>query len=270
MIDAFITADGELTMKNIKNYQATLVMTNTNEFTLFDDTDSVDIPVNSIAFIEKGIKFNVRVKKTNKKEKSKPYDICPVDRGSIGLILDVFSKNINTHGTSLNHSGTRLLSEKVFSFVASDMDKYIFSSLSTSRRNNVLFASKIMHLLSMLQCRDKLFLSIVASSSRTFSDKIIEFVENDIQKKWKISDLADLFFCSEITIRKKLEKENINFSQLMLDIRMKHAARRLLQTECNVSAVANSVGISNKSYFIRLFKDYYGVTPKKYYFALMG
>lgn len=68
MIDAFITADGELTMKNIKNYQATLVMTNTNEFTLFDDTDSVDIPVNSIAFIEKGIKFNVRVKKQIKKK----------------------------------------------------------------------------------------------------------------------------------------------------------------------------------------------------------
>ncbi len=73
-----------------------------------------------------------------------------------------------------------------------------------------------MHLLSVLQCRNKIFLSIVASPSKTFSDKIIELVENKIQK--------------------------------MEDIR----------------------SCSNKYYFIRLFKDYYGITPKKYYFALMG
>lgn len=267
MIDAFITADELFTMRNIKNYQATLIMTNACEFTLFDGVDSVNIPANSIAFLEKGINFNASIK-IKKKGNTKPYDTCPVDSNSIGLILDIFSK-INTHLTPLSSTGTRTLSEKIFSFAASDLDSSVFKSLSASRENDVLFVSKTMQLLSMLQRRDKLFLSMAASSSKTFSDKIIEFVENDINRKWKISDFADLFFCSEITIRKKLEKEKINFSQLILDIRMKHAARRLLQTECNVSAVANSVGISNKSYFIRLFKDYYGITPKKYYSALV-
>ncbi|MED8995627.1 helix-turn-helix transcriptional regulator [Escherichia coli] len=268
MIDTFITADKFFTMKNIKNYQFTLIMTNTCEFTLFDGTDSVAIPANSIGFLEKGINFdvNVNVKKNGNTE---PYVVCPVDNSSINLILDVFSKN-NSRVSHLNTTGTRTLSEKVFSFTASDMDKFIFNSLFSSGEDNVLFVSGIMQLLSRLQCRDKLFLSIVASSSRTFSDKIIEYVERDMQKKWKISDLADLFFCSEITIRKKLERENINFSGLILDIRMKHAARVLLQTECNISVVANSVGISNKSYFIKLFKNYYGITPKKYYLILMG
>lgn len=268
MIDAFITTDKFFTMKNIKNYQATIIMTNTCEFTLFDDTDSVDIPANSIAFLEKGINFDANIK-IKKKDNTKPYEVCPVDSGTISLILDVFAKT-NNHVTSLNSTGTRSLSEKVFSFTASNMDRSVFKSLSASRRNDVLFVGKVMQLLSMLQCRDKVFLSIVASSSKTFSDKIIDVVENDIQRKWKISDLADLFFCSEITIRKKLEKESINFSQLILDIRMKYAARMILQTECNVNIVADSVGISNKSYFIRLFKSYYGLTPKKYYFALMS
>ncbi len=73
-----------------------------------------------------------------------------------------------------------------------------------------------MHLLSVLQCRNKIFLSIVASPSKTFSDKIIELVENNIQK--------------------------------MEDIR----------------------SCSNKYYFIRLFKDYYGITPKKILFRSDG
>ncbi len=268
MIDSFITADGFFTMKNIKNYQATLIMTNICEFTLFDGSDCVDIPANSIAFIEKGITFDASIK-TKNKSNIKPYETCPIDGGTISLILDVFSKT-NTNVAPLSFTGTRVLSEKIFSFVASGKDKDIFNSLSESRGNNILFISKIMHLLSMLQCRDKLFLSIAASASKTFSDKVIEFIENDIHRKWKISDLADLFFCSEITIRKKLEKENVNFSQLILDVRMKQAARMLLQTECNVSAVANAIGISNKSYFIRQFKCYYGITPKKYYSTLMS
>ncbi|EEZ5278409.1 helix-turn-helix transcriptional regulator [Escherichia coli] len=106
------------------------------------------------------------------------------------------------------------------------------------------------------------------SLAKNFCDKIREIVEDQLERKWKVADLADIFYCSEVAIRKKLEKENTNFNQLMHDIRMKKAAKMILNTDCNVSRVASAIGISSTSYFIKQFKKFYGVTPKKYYLNL--
>ncbi|EIT3900913.1 TPA: AraC family transcriptional regulator, partial [Escherichia coli] len=41
-----------------------------------------------------------------------------------------------------------------------------------------------------------------------------------------------------------------------------------LSTDCNVNSVSSAIGIASTSYFIKLFKCYYGVTPKQYYLTL--
>ncbi len=47
------------------------------------------------------------------------------------------------------------------------------------------------------------------------------------------------------------------------DLRLVHAKRRLAGGEYNVTEAAESVGFSNLSFFIRLYKKKYGYTPKK-------
>ncbi|EPO1627469.1 AraC family invasion system transcriptional regulator VirF, partial [Shigella sonnei] len=70
---------------------------------------------------------------------------------------------------------------------------------------------------------------------------------------------------SEIAVRKRLESEKLTFQQILLDIRMHHAAKLLLNSQSYINDVSRLIGISSPSYFIRKFNEYYGITPKKFY-----
>lgn len=45
---------------------------------------------------------------------------------------------------------------------------------------------------------------------------------------------------------------------------LEHARQLLLHTDMNVSDIISSLGLSNRSYFYRLFEKVYGVTPSEY------
>ncbi|WP_460898830.1 helix-turn-helix transcriptional regulator, partial [Staphylococcus aureus] len=68
----------------------------------------------------------------------------------------------------------------------------------------------------------------------------------------------------EVSIRKKLEKENNYFNNLILDIRMPHAARLITTTEKHINSISDGVGYVSTSYFIRYFKSYFCITPKQF------
>ncbi|CAD6024054.1 helix-turn-helix domain-containing protein [Escherichia coli] len=70
---------------------------------------------------------------------------------------------------------------------------------------------------------------------------------------------------SEIAIRKKLEAEEISFNQILIDTRMQKAVRFILDHNYHISKVSEQTGMSSVSYFIKIFSNYYGVTPKKFY-----
>nr|WP_274618544.1 helix-turn-helix transcriptional regulator [Escherichia coli] len=91
-----------------------------------------------------------------------------------------------------------------------------------------------------------------------------------MSKQWRLCHLSDKLFMSEVNIRKKLEKENITFNNLLLDLRMNFSARLLNTTEMHVSNIAKKSGYSNVSYFIKVFKDYFGVTPRQYNLKIRG
>ncbi|HFZ1748366.1 TPA: helix-turn-helix transcriptional regulator [Klebsiella oxytoca] len=110
----------------------------------------------------------------------------------------------------------------------------------------------------------KFAISLYGSVAVSFSEKIATLIFSDLSRKWKLSDVADEMHISEISVRKKLEQESINFNQLLLDVRMNQAAKLIIRSNHQISMVANLVGYSSISYFIKTFKDYYGITPKKF------
>jgi len=63
-------------------------------------------------------------------------------------------------------------------------------------------------------------------------------------------------------IFKKYMHTTIN--EYILDLRMRHAAYLLSSTYMNVSQTADYLGFSGTSYFSRVFKQYYGVSPSEY------
>ncbi len=78
-----------------------------------------------------------------------------------------------------------------------------------------------------------------------------------------------MFNVSEITIRKRLESENTNFNQILMQLRMSKAALLLLKTHTRYP-ISNMIGISSASYFIRVFNKHYGVTPKQFFTYFKG
>ncbi|EIS6692257.1 AraC family invasion system transcriptional regulator VirF, partial [Shigella dysenteriae] len=120
-------------------------------------------------------------------------------------------------------------------------------------------------LLSAVSDEEALYTSISIASSLSFSDQIRKIVEKNIEKRWRLSDISNNLNLSEIAVRKRLESEKLTFQQILLDIRMHHAAKLLLNSQSYINDVSRLIGISSPSYFIRKFNEYYGITPKKFY-----
>jgi len=82
----------------------------------------------------------------------------------------------------------------------------------------------------------------------------------------KVSYYAELCDMSEANFR-RLFREYIGMSPIDYrnDIRLTHAKNKLQSGEYNVSEAAYESGFTNLSFFIRLYKEKYGHTPKKEY-----
>lgn len=64
--------------------------------------------------------------------------------------------------------------------------------------------------------------------------------------------------------RKIKAMTGLSTSILIRNFRMEKAGKLLSGTRGNITEVANSVGISNPSYFTRCFREYFGVSPKDF------
>nr|QQZ47033.1 putative AraC-family transcriptional regulator [Escherichia coli] len=56
----------------------------------------------------------------------------------------------------------------------------------------------------------------------------------------------------------------ITFKKLLLDFKMKKAAELLKTTNKSITMISSELGYVYASYFIKVFKNYFGVTPKQF------
>lgn len=89
-------------------------------------------------------------------------------------------------------------------------------------------------------------------------------LSQEYEKNEPVSYYASLCDMSEVHFR-RLFREFVGMSPVDYrnDLRLVNARIRLQSGEYNVSEAAESVGFSNLSFFIRLYKKKYGNTPKK-------
>ena len=60
------------------------------------------------------------------------------------------------------------------------------------------------------------------------------------------------------------EKMNMNFSELLMNIRMKKAADLLKNTRFSIADISEMVGYTSVDYFTKAFKKTYQLTPSRY------
>lgn len=95
-------------------------------------------------------------------------------------------------------------------------------------------------------------------------DSVYQIIQSDVHKEWNLSLVAGALCLSSSLLKKKLKNESTSYSQIITDCRMRYAAQQLLMADKNIYQISQLCGYRSTSYFISVFKSFYGTTPLHY------
>jgi len=109
---------------------------------------------------------------------------------------------------------------------------------------------------------------LTQNSSQNYNDVVLNTVTRYIDNHYQtaaLSDLANEFHLPLSSLSKMIKQHTgVTFQELLIRKRCQKAAMFLLETNLTIEEIAETIGYENHSYFYRLFKKYYGMTPRKY------
>ena len=80
-----------------------------------------------------------------------------------------------------------------------------------------------------------------------------------------LQQVAEKFHYTTSYLSKYIQKHTgKSFSDLVTSFKMEKARQLLLNTTLSLNDIASAIGYSERSYFERMFKRYYSVTPYQY------
>ena len=102
----------------------------------------------------------------------------------------------------------------------------------------------------------------------TLVKKVIEiskYVEDNLSEFSNIKDVSDYFCISQKKIQEGFKSYySCSVNDFVQRKRLEIAKKLLSQSDLNISEIAYKVGLNSKSYFSKLFKDRYGLSPTDY------
>lgn len=117
-----------------------------------------------------------------------------------------------------------------------------------------------------------LFLQLINHTDRLISPykdeqiivKVLRYIEENY-KNGSLGELAALLHYSTSTLSREIKNQTgKKYTELVIEKRLSQACFLLNNTELKVEEIASMVGYENSSFFFRLFKERYGISPKKY------
>ena len=128
---------------------------------------------------------------------------------------------------------------------------YILYELSVSDDSRVLASSSFAH-------------SVKSTESRRVQ-KVKQYIDDNYSKPLKLAELADLVGMSPVAFSRFFRRRtDRTLSDYIVDIRLGHAARMLVDTTKNVSEICYECGFNNLSNFNRTFKAKRHYTPREF------
>lgn len=113
------------------------------------------------------------------------------------------------------------------------------------------------------------FFEQIGKSSQHVNMKLIntvkQYIDRHFTEKLNVEELADMIPVSRsyLTVLFKQGTGQTIWSYVT-DVRMKHAKMLLGDGQWKVYEIANRIGYENCEHFTKVFKEYYGVTPKEF------
>ncbi len=102
------------------------------------------------------------------------------------------------------------------------------------------------------------------SADEKFSDKIERILLTSESDAWSINDIASQLYVSTRTLKRRLEAEDTNFTELISRFRESLAKEYLLHSQLKVDSIALKLGYSSGSSFGQAFKQWVGMSPSEY------
>lgn len=102
-------------------------------------------------------------------------------------------------------------------------------------------------------------------SNDVIIDKVLKYVEDNYTKPIYLSNLADDLHITQQHLSRKFKKHRgITLVAYINRLRIQKSAELLKTTDKNISTIAIEVGFNDTKYFIKKFKEAYGITPNMY------
>ena len=128
---------------------------------------------------------------------------------------------------------------------------YVLYELSVSDDSRVLASSSFAH-------------SAKSTESRRVQ-KVKQYIDDNYSKPLKLDEIADLVGMSPVAFSRFFRRRtDRTLSDYIVDIRLGHAARMLVDTTKNVSEICYECGFNNLSNFNRAFKAKRNYTPREF------
>lgn len=99
---------------------------------------------------------------------------------------------------------------------------------------------------------------------KSIREQVMAVVTSDVSENWSVGKVAARLCVSPSLLKKKLKGENTSYSRVVLECRMQKARELLHLQRLSVKQTAGLCGYRSVSYFIAVFRRYYGCTPCEY------
>lgn len=109
---------------------------------------------------------------------------------------------------------------------------------------------------------------LTQNSSQNYKDVILHTTSQYINSHYKTANLGEL--ASQLhhplsTLSKMIRQyTGFTFQELLIRKRLQNAVMLLMETNLSIEEIAVKIGYENHSYFYRIFKKHYGMTPRQY------
>lgn len=246
----------QMNFKNVKFHYCSLVYVNSGSISLKKkNVEILNMEGSGVFFIEKNTTLSITVEHKQSLNGYMIHHIHNDDLQTINGLLRVMNKEAPP---SLDAT------KDVFHFYSrgDDLVKQLFSKLNNGIQSDERI-SIILYILSRMKDNSSIYSCISRSIKTSFSEVVRCVLEKNVSNQCCAKLVCEELNLSIQTLRKKLYSDGYKFNDLLLDVRMRQALHLILTTDFHVNTLAHKLGFSNASYFISLFKKYYGVTPKQ-------
>lgn len=147
--------------------------------------------------------------------------------------------------------------------------------LNMANLSRTQLAIQLMHVLDQLsRSQDKEILSSTdmrqyTTESSQRIDTVLKFISDNYDSYITLQDVADIACLTTNSFCRFFKKmTNKSFTQFLNEVRIRNAARLLVQQDLAISEICYVVGYRTITNFNRQFKQIMGVTPKTYRMAM--